>query len=87
MSASSEDIKAVVREKYGAKARGVIQNAEASTAGAVDEACCGTDCCGGSSEATQPQQSQPEDKAAGVIQLLDVSGSGITPLALAPSAG
>ncbi len=76
MTPSSEDIKAVVREKYGAKARGVIQNAEASAPGASDEAsdeaCCGPDCCGASSEATQPQQSQPLAQPAGVIQLLDV---------------
>ena len=75
MSANSEDIKAVVREKYGAKARGVIQSAEAAAAEAVDEACCGADCCGGSSDAAQPQQSKAVAQPAGVIQFLDVSGS------------
>ena len=62
MTTNSEEVKKLVRERYGAKARGVIELSEAlatetgSETGqdSNTEACCEPGCCGGAhNESTQ----------------------------------
>jgi len=79
MTTNSEEVKKLVRERYGAKARGVIELSEAlaSDTGSETgqdsnaEACCEPGCCGGAhDESTQVAQKL---QSQGIIQLADVS--------------
>ena len=41
MTTSSEEIKKLVRERYGSRAKGVIELTQVETAGGGDAGCCG----------------------------------------------
>ena len=77
MTTNSEEVKKLVRERYGAKARGVIELSEALAADSSGEACCEPGCCGGSQGEAATVAEKPTGKsnneAAGIIKLLDVS--------------
>ena len=46
MAGNSEEIKQLVRERYGAKAKGVIELTVVQDNGSADVGCCDSDCCG-----------------------------------------
>ena len=79
MTTHSDEVKKLVRERYGAKARGVIEQSEALSAetnpNSSQEACCEPGCCGGAQEETQAVASSQARQSAGIIQLVDVSGA------------
>ena len=68
MTTNSEEVKKLVRERYGAMARGVIELSEAAAAAAGGDACCEPGCCSPNSPT----------KAMGVIPLIDVSQTGVS---------
>ena len=73
MTTNSEEVKKLVRERYGAKARGVIELSEALAAESNGDACCDPGCCGGNQGESTAVTEKPATEAKGVIQLLDVS--------------
>ena len=73
MTTNSEEVKKLVRERYGAKARGVIELSEASAADSSGDACCDPGCCGGTHGESGAVAGKTATEAKGVIQLLDVS--------------
>lgn len=75
MTTNSEEVKKLVRERYGARARGVIEQSEALAAEPSDEACCDPGGCGGIQEEARTVSSSPAAEAKGIIQLVDVSGA------------
>lgn len=79
MTTNSEEVKKLVRERYGARARGVIEQSEAFAADTnskgIEEACCGTSCCGGAHDESTAVASSQVAEAKGIIQLVDVSGA------------
>ncbi len=75
MTTNSEEVKKLVRERYGAKARGVIELSESLAAESSGEACCEPGCCGGTQGESTTVAEKPATEAKGVIKLLDVSQS------------
>ena len=73
MTSNSEEVKKLVRERYGAKARGVIEQSEALAAESNGEACCDPGCCSTTQKETSTVAGKTSTEAKGVIQLLDVS--------------
>ena len=73
MTTNSEEVKKLVRERYGAKARGVIELSEALAAESSGDACCDPGCCGGTHGEPGAVAGKTATEAKGVIQLLDVS--------------
>ena len=79
MTTNSEEVKKLVRERYGAKARGVIELSEAlaSETGSETgqdsnaEACCEPGCCGGAHD--ESIQVVEKLQTEGLIQLVGVS--------------
>ncbi len=72
MTTNSEEVKKLVRECYGAKARGVIELSEALAADSSGEACCEPGCCGGGQVESTTVAEKPVEET-GIIKLLDVS--------------
>ena len=73
MSTNSEDIKRLVREKYGEKAKGASQLAAPSPADSGYHACFGPECCDASNEDQRQPEGTSQSTARGVIQLTEVS--------------
>ena len=77
MTTNSEEVKKLVRERYGAKARGVIELsaslAAESSPETNEEACCEPGCCGGAQGESSPAAEKSASESKGAIQLLDVS--------------
>ncbi len=68
-----EEIKQIVRERYGAKARGVLPSPRTAPADSNQAACCAPGCCGQADEA-QPAASEPQQLGSRrAIQLIDVT--------------
>ena len=77
MTTNSEEVKKLVRERYGAKARGVIELSASLAAESSPEtnaeACCEPGCCGGAQGESSPAAEKSASESKGAIQLLDVS--------------
>lgn len=77
MTTNSEEVKQLVRETYGAKARGVSRLAGASEADSGDAGCCDPSCCSPAEQVSDDVKEVVREKygseAKGVIQLIDVS--------------
>ena len=73
MTANSEDIKHLVRERYGAKARGAAQLAADSPPESAGAPCCGLEGHGQSEQGRGPAEELSGGPGTGVIGLTDVS--------------
>jgi len=73
MSTNSEDIKRLVREKYGEKAKGASQLAAPSLADSDYHACFSPECCDASNEDQRQPEGPSQSTARGIIQLTEVS--------------